>query len=163
MFAGLAVVCAASLSLVYSHANAVQQTEPTSSSSSAEIVVVPPQSITVPKINSEAETGTGSAFVPSSGATASKPLTVESKPSSKPPKPTPPASSALTNKAKKPTYSSKPKAPARSVSSKPSGGKPGQIYVPGFGWQNPSPKGQMIQDQKTDHDGDINKQIGSMD
>ena len=120
MFAGLAIVCVVTLSLVYSRVNAAEPTEPASSTSSAEIVVEPPQSIAVPPISSEADkTGTGSAFVPSSGATASKPLTVESKPSSKPPKPTLPASSALTNKAKKPSYSTPPKAPSSTGTSKP--------------------------------------------
>lgn len=140
MFAGLAIMCVAALSLAYSRVDAAQPAEADSSSSTSEIMVEPPQSITVPPISSEADkTGTGSAFVPSSGATASKPLTVESKPSSKPPKPTLPASSALTNKAKKPSYSTPPKAPSSASTSKaPSGGKAGQIFVPGFGWQYPT-------------------------
>ena len=120
MFAGLAIMCVAALSLVYSRVDAAQPASADSSSSASEIMVEPPQSITVPPISSEADkTGTGSAFVPSSGATASKPLTVESKPSSKPPKPTLPASSALTNKAKKPSYSAPPKSPSSAGTSKP--------------------------------------------
>ena len=117
MLAGLAIVCVAALSLVYSRVDAAQPASADSSSSASEIMVEPPQSITVPPISSETDkTGTSSAFVPSSGATASKPLTVESKPSSKPPKPTFPASSALTNKAKKPSYSTPPKAPSTGTS-----------------------------------------------
>ena len=160
MFAGLAVACVAVLSLVYSRVDAAQPTDAATSVSSGEIVLASASSITVPPISSESDkTGTGSAFVPSSGATASKPLTVVSKPSSQPPKPTPPASSALTNKAKKPSYSSTPKAPA-STSKAPSGGKAGQIYVPGFGWQNPT-GGKA--DNSPDVGGDIHKQVGIAD
>jgi hypothetical protein len=137
MFAGLAVVCVAVLSLVYPRVDAAQPASADSSSSSSEIMVEPPQSITVPPISSEADkTGTGSAFVPSSGATASKPLTVESKPSSKPPKPTLPASSALTNKAKKPSYSAPPKAASsteKSSTSQVTSVPKGKSYMPGFG------------------------------
>lgn len=160
IFAGLVLVCIGSLSLVLSRANAAQPTDTVSSASSSEIVLASANSITVPPISSSPSSDTGSAFVPSSGAVSSKPLTVVSKPSSQPPKPTPPASSALTNKAKKPSYSSTPKPPASSTSS----AKP--TYTgnndPIFG-NKTSPKGVMIQDKKTDHDGDINKQVGTMD
>lgn len=158
MFAGLAVVCVAALSLVYSRVNAAQPTEASSSTSSDEIVMASPNSITVPPISSEGdESGTGSAFVPSSGATASKPLTVVSKPSSQPPKPTPPASSALTNKAKKPSYSVTPKAPASSTSpTKPTyTGNNDPIFGNTHGTG-----GKAI--NSPDAGGDINKQIGTM-
>lgn len=136
MFAGFAVVCFGALSLVLYRTNALaDQPEAVSSESSAEIVLGTPHAISVPPISSEA-TGTGSAFVPSSGASASEPLTTVSKPTSAPPKPTPPASSALTDKSKKPTYSSKPTASKSSTSK--SGGKAGEVYVPGFGWQKPT-------------------------
>lgn len=160
LFAGLAVVCVGALSLVMSRANAAQPTEEVSSASSGQIVLASPNSITVPPISSSPSSDTGSAFLPSSGAVSSKPLTVVSKPTSHPPKPTPPPSSALTNKAKKPSYTTPPKAPASSANST----KP--TYTgdndPIFG-NKASPKGVMIQDKKTDHDGDINKQVGTMD
>lgn len=155
---GLGLICAGCLSLVMIHANAGEETESASSASSAEIILGTPNPVSVPEISSE--TGTGSAFVPSSGATASAPLTIISKPTSTPPNPTPPASSELTNKSSKPSYSSKPTV-SKSTTSK-SGGKAGEIYVPGFGWQKPT-GGQGTQDKTTDHDGDINKQVGTMD
>jgi len=77
---------------------------------------------------------------------------------------TQPTNSALTNKNTKPSYTSNPTAPTSKPSSKPSsstpsGGKPGQIYVPGFGWQYPTGgKGTTVAG-----DGDINKQVGIMD
>ena len=95
-------------------------------------------------------------FTPSSGVSQSSELTQIKKPTSNPPKPvvqgdastasngkvTQPTNSALTDKTKKPTYTSKPTAttskPSTSASSKPSGGKPGQVYIPGFGWQYPT-------------------------
>ena len=162
IFAGLVLVCIGSLSLALSRANAAEPTAPASSStSSEEINLGSPDSITVPPISSSPSSDTGSAFVPSSGAVSSKPLTVVSKPASQPPKPTPPPSSALTNKAKKPSYTTPPKAPSsKSPSNAPSGGKPGQIYVPGFGWQTPSPKGHMT---TVTGDWGGGKQIGSMD
>lgn len=134
MFSGLALICIGALSLVLVHADAGEEPESTSSESSAEIVLGTPNEISVPPIN--AKSGTSSAFVPSSGAKASEPLTTVSKPMSTPPKPTPPASSTLTDKSKKPTYSSKPTASKSSTSK--SGGKAGEVYVPGFGWQKPT-------------------------
>ncbi|MVB11366.1 hypothetical protein CAFE_20810 [Caprobacter fermentans] len=133
--AGLAVICVGAVSLVVQHTASADDTPEVSSSSSTEIILGTPHPISVPPISSE-ESGTSSAFVPSSGAEASAPLTTVSKPTSAPPAPTPPASSELTNKSKKPTYSSKPTA-SKSTTSK-SGGKAGEIYVPGFGWQKPT-------------------------
>jgi hypothetical protein len=161
IFAGLVLVCIGSLSLVLSRANAAQPTAPASNSqSSGEIILGSPDSIAVPPISSSPNSDTGSAFVPSSGVVSSKPLTVVSKPSSQPPKPTPPASSALTNKAKKPSYTTPPKAPASGVSS----AKPAYTgnNDPIFGNKHGT-GGVTTQDKKTDHDGDINKQIGTMD
>lgn len=155
--AGLALACVGALSLVMIRANAGEQPDAASSETSSEIVLGTPNSIVVPSISSDADTS--SAFVPSSGATESKALTVVSKPTSTPPKPTPPASSALTNKTKKPTYSSAPK--ASSSSSKASTATAGN-NDPVFG-NTTSPKGHMIIDKKTSSDGDINKQVGIMD
>lgn len=138
---GLGIICVGCLSLVMIHANAGENQESVSSESSAELVLGTPNPISVPPISSEA-TGTGSAFIPSSGATASEPLTDVSKPTSTPPKPTPPASSDLTNKSSKPSYSSKPTA-SKSSTQKSSKNKMGdtrvvngqkQVYVDGFGW-----------------------------
>lgn len=155
MVAGMLVVCVGAVFLVMSRVNASEPEESPSSESSAEIVLGTPNSISVPEITSNE---TGSAFVPSSGASASEPLTTVSKPTSTPPNPTPPASSALTDKSKKPTYSSKPTA-SKSTTPK-SGGKAGEVYIPGFGWQKPT-GGQAI--SEPDYGGDIHKQVGTMD
>ncbi len=164
MFAGLAVACVAALSLVYSRVNAAQPTKVVSSASSGQIVLASPNSITVPPISSSPSSDTGSAFVPSSGAVSSKPLTVVSKPSSQPPKPKPPASSALTNKAKKPSYSSKPTASSKAITDgQPKNGdvKNGKTYVDGFGWVDGTGGGKA--ENSPDVGGDIHKQVGTMD
>jgi len=106
-------------------------------------------------VNSETDSQTPT-FVPSSGASQSTQLTKIEKPTSAPPKPviqgdastasngtkTQPTNSALTNKNNKPSYTSKPTVPATSQSkpanNTPSGGKPGQVYDPVFGWQYPT-------------------------
>lgn len=154
---GLGLICVGCLSLVMIHANAGEEPESASGKSSAEIILGTPHAISVPPISSEA-TGTGSAFVPSSGAQASAPLTTVSKPTSTPPKPTPPAGSALTNKTKKPTYSSKPTASKSNTSKSVAG-----YNDPVFGNKTSPTGGKGIQDKPTDHDGDINKQVGIMD
>ena len=104
-----------------------------------------------------------SAFVPSSGATASKSLTDVSKPVSQPPKPTTPSSSELTDKSKTPSYSSMPSASSKSSTSTVSSAPAGKSYMPGFGYVDGTGGGEMTIDQKTDQDGDINKQVGIMD
>ena len=149
---GLALACIGALSLVMVHANAGETQETASDDTSAKMVLATPNSI--PEISSE--TGTSSAFVPSSGATASAPLTSVSKPTSTPPKPTPPAGSALTNKAKKPSYSSKPT--AQKPSSKATAPK-GKSYMPGFGYVDGNGGGQMT---KVDGDWGGGSQIGDM-
>ena len=160
---GLAAVCVAALSLIFNRADATATPEAVSKAASSELVMQSPTSI--PAINSGS--GTSSAFVPSSGAVASAPLTVVSKPVSKPPKPTPPASSALTNKTKKPMYSSKPKAKEETrtraaTMPKKSGGNTAGDNDPVFG-NKVGTGGQAIVDKKTSSDGDINKQVATMD
>ncbi|MVB11778.1 hypothetical protein CAFE_25030 [Caprobacter fermentans] len=145
--AGLAVICVGAVSLVVQHtASADGAQQVSSSESSAEIILGTPNPISVPPISSE-ESGTSSAFVPSSGAKASAPLTTVSKPTSAPPAPTPPASSELTNKAKKPTYSSKPTASSKkSTSSVTSKAPAGKSYMPGFGYVDGTGGGQGTKD-----------------
>lgn len=149
--AAIGVACVAMGALVVNHAgaDAHPDTDP-SSTVESEIVVLEPTPILPPSSSSQS---VNSAFVPSSGASASAPLTTISKPASKPAKPAPPASSALTNKDKKPSH---PKAgtetdskragntsPKRSnetttKGNKNTNGQTGKIYVPGFGWQTPT-------------------------
>jgi len=104
--------------------------------------------------DSEIESQASSTFTPSSGASKSTELTKIEKPTSAPPAPivkgdasttsngkvTPPTNPALTDKSKKPSYSSKPTAtsPSKSANNTPTGGKPGQVYDPVFGWQYPT-------------------------
>ena len=99
--------------------------------SSEEVVSVPPIIVA----SQESKSGSASAFVPSSGASAAEPLTTISKPTSAPPEPTPPVSSALTDKSKKPSYSSKPTA-SKKTSSTPKNRevRDGKTYDPDFGW-----------------------------
>lgn len=106
IFTGLAAVCVGLFSVILAHANADAKPEDSSSKVSSEIIMATPNSIVVSKADSKS--GTSSAFVPSSGTTTSAPLTTVSKPTSMPPKPTPPASSELTNPSSKPQYTSKP-------------------------------------------------------
>ena len=132
------------------------------SSQDTEIVLGTPNSISVPSISSES--GTSSAFVPSSGAKASEPLTSVSKPTSTPSKPTSPASSKLTNKNKKPVYSTKPKASTsskKSTTSKVTKAPKGKSYMPGFGYVDGTGGGETI--VGSDVGGDINKQVGIME
>jgi len=50
--------------------------------------------------------------------------------------------------------------PPQSSSAPPAGGKPGEVYVPGFGWV-PQSDGETSMGS-ADSDGDINKQVGNM-
>lgn len=156
IIAGLAVICVGAASLVVQHTASANDTQEVSSESSAELVLGTPNPISVPEISSSE---TASAFVPSSGAQASAPLTSVSKPTSTPPKPTPPASSQLINKAKKPTYSSKPTA-SKSTTSKVTSAPAGKTYVPGFGYVDGTGGGEM-----TEVKGDWGEgsQVGIMD
>jgi cytoskeletal protein RodZ len=140
IIAAAAITCAGVVALIQTRLDVDEKPEE-SSSSETEIVFETPHEIKKPAVSSEITSS--STFTPSSGAAVSEPLTKVQKPSSTPPKPTPPSSSSLTDKSKKPTYSSKQTATSKSSSSNsasetPSGGKPGQIYVPGFGWQYPT-------------------------
>jgi cytoskeletal protein RodZ len=158
----VAAACVGAVALVTSQrANASDtDTNSNSSNASSEIVLEVPETISAPPVSSA--TSDDSAFVPSSGAAASKPLTTISKPTSQPPKPTPPASSALTNKSKKPTYNTKPRAKTSTgttskVSKKDS--HAGEAYDPVFGWT------KSTGGQGTEVDGDWGggSQVGIMD
>lgn len=153
-FAGMLVVCVGAVFLVMSRVNASEPEESPSSGSSepSEIVLGTLHPISAPESSSS---GTGSAFVPSSGASASEPLTTVSKPTSTPPNPTPPASSALTDKTKKPTYASKPAA-SKSTTSKSAAG----YNDPVFGNKTSPTGGKGITDNSMYEDG---VKIGTMD
>ena len=147
---GAAVICIGITAFALSTYAGAQAADPQSEASSS----VSPTSLTISiaPIEDTSENGSHApTFVPSSGASQSAQLTTISKPTSAPPKPvvegdastasngtkTQPANSALTNKNTKPSYTSKPTVSKKPSSSTPSGGKPGQKYVPGFGWQYP--------------------------
>lgn len=78
-----------------------------------------------------------------------------------PPKEKPKTTDDITNKNKVPTYPEKAVKPQKE--SNPKGGEKnnkGQVYFPGFGWVDDSGanKGETVTS-----DGDINKQVGTMD
>ena len=105
--------------------------------SSEEEVSVPPIIVA----SQESKSGSASAFVPSSGASAAAPLTTISKPTSAPPNPTLPASSVLKDKNKKPNYSSKPVASKKTTATPKNGEvRNGKTYVDGFGWVDGTPQ-----------------------
>ena len=74
-----------------------------------------------------------------------------------PKKPTP--QGVVTNPVKPPEYKPEDTTVSKPTESKAGEKKDGQIYVPGFGWQ----KETGGQGTKVGSDGDINKQVGSMD
>lgn len=79
-----------------------------------------------------------------------------------PPKEKPKTTDDITNKNKVPTYPEKAVKPQKESS--PKGGEKnnkGQVYVPGFGWVND--EGGGGQGTNVTSDGDINKQVGTMD
>mgnify|MGYP001271639152 CR=1 FL=1 len=154
---GAAVICIGISAFALSAYAGAPAAEPQSAAASS----ASPTSLTISiaPIEDTSEIGSQApTFVPSSGASQSAQLTKIQKPTSTPPKPvvegdastasngtkTQPTNSALTNKNTKPSYTSKPTAPTTkpsskpSSSSKPSGGKPGQVYDPVFGWTNPT-------------------------
>lgn len=170
-----AVVCVAVLTLVLTNNSAASQAN-AEAASDVSMTIVSPKSVSVQSIspNSGAE-GTDSAtgtWDPATQKDASSPLTTISKPSSTPSKPVvegdsvngqQPTNSALTDKTKKPTYTTKPTASASSgstkksssssggTSSKSSGGSTssgshaGEVYDPVFGWTKPgSGKGTVV-------------------
>jgi|GEM_PF-1376190 len=166
----LVCVCAVALIVTMNSGAAPAAVQPELASSTTTSVDVSVGDIdVVSAVGGQSDAG---AFVPSSGASQSAQLTTISKPSSAPPKPvvegdastasngtkTQPTNSALTNKSTKPSYTSKPTASKKPSSSTPSGGKPGQKYVPGFGWQYPgSGEGTVV----SMHEG--GSQVGIMD
>jgi len=140
----------ATLAVVHNHLGSQAQAEQVSSA-----VTFTSAPVSIPEIVVVSQTSsTSSAFVPSSGASGVSSLTEISKPSSIPPKPVVSGSpkainSALTNKSSQPSYSrkaatsSKKSDPQKNSGTKPSGGQPGQVYVPGFGWQYPEGKNDV--------------------
>jgi hypothetical protein len=177
LFSAIAVVGIGAVTLI-STVKATSATEPASTSSAGLVLDNTSSELSIPPIQpSSSAASKAPVFVPSSGASQSAQLTTISKPTSAPPKPvvegdastasngkmTPPTNSALTDKNHKPSYTSKPTAPtkpsSKPSSSTPSGGKPGQIYVPGFGWQYPTGgKGTVVSGM---HEG--GSQVGIMD
>jgi len=133
-FGGTALISigAVALILINTTGAAGQATEPVSSApTSTEVVSVPEIKV----VSQESKSGSASAFVPSSGASAAASLTTISKPISTPSKPTPPASSALTDKTKKPSYSSKPIASKKATTTPKNGEvRNGKTWIDGFGW-----------------------------
>lgn len=178
--AGSALVCVGVLALVLTYSTGASQNPAEQDTSSDTSTAV---SMMITGIESQAtinDASDGAAFVPSSGASQSAPLTTPSKPTSMPPKPTvegdskdgkQPTNSTLTDKNKKPTYTTPPKATtsssskSKSSSSKSAGGSStsinhdGEFYDPVFGWTKATGgKGTVV-----DGPGDINKQVGTMD
>lgn len=168
---GCAVICIAVLTLLLTNNDAASQAN-AEAASDVSMTIVSPASVSVesisPDSSAEGTSGTGGTWDPATQKDASSPLTTISKPSSTPSKPVvegdsvngqQPTNSALTDKTKKPTYTTKPTASASSsstkkssssstgTSSKSSGGSTssgshaGQVYVDGFGWVTPGPKG----------------------
>lgn len=159
-FGGTALVSigAVALILINTTGAAGQATEPVSSApTSTEVVSVPEIKVASQESSSEA-----SAFVPSSGASAAASLTTISKPTSAPPKPTPPASSALTDKTKKPSYSSKPVVSKKTTTTPKNGEvRNGKTYVDGFGWIDGTPQSGETTVVSGMHEG--GEQVGIMD
>lgn len=160
LISGVCLICGGVVAIALNNGTSAKVEASGTSSTSTEVssdapVVSPAPILTIGNVSSAPQTGTGSAFDPSKENSRSEPLTVVSKPTSQPPKPViegdskdgkQPTNPALTNKTKKPTYKSKPKAqPAapkkQSTSSKakndtPKDGdkKDGKTYVDGWGW-----------------------------
>ena len=147
MFTTMAVVCIGIITLVFS-VTAKSALESADTSSVNLVVDNGSSDLSIPPIeHSSSVASEAPAFVPSSGASQSAQLTVISKPTATPPKPT--VSSALTNKNSKPSYTSKPTVSSkattsRSSSSTPKAGdtKDGKSYMPGFGWVDGTGGGQ---------------------
>ncbi|TQI68537.1 DUF6550 family protein [Clostridium sp. KNHs216] len=175
---GSGVICLGTVLLIVSFSTAA--TAPDTNQTNSTDSTVTSVSVNVEDIqtiSSVSPTEGNKVFDPSSGVSQTTDLTKIEKAPSTPQKPvvkgdastasngktTPPTNSALTDKTKKPTYTSKPTATtSKPSSSAPSGGKPGQKYVPGFGWIT---AGNTPGETKTvsDAGGDINKQVGIMD
>ena len=142
---GTALICVGAAALVLTFgtgAGAANQATVSSVESTSTEVSVPEIIV----ISQESSSG-ASAFVPSSGASAAASLTTILKPTSAPPEPTPPASSTLTDKNKKPSYSSKPTVAKKTTPAKASGTpkngevRNGKTWIDGFGWVEGTGKG----------------------
>lgn len=158
---GIAVVCVGIASTVILNINSKVKTGNDKVIKNSSATIVLSSDVTPNSIEENVASGSGKAFDPKTESSRSEPLTVCSKPSSVPPKPViegdskdgkQPTNSALTDKSKKPTYTTTPKAPTKSgtatkkpsgkgstSSKKPtggntSGGKKGETYDPVFGW-----------------------------
>lgn len=119
----IAAVCICALvSILYQNANAANKSPSGVSSSVSSEAPASAASVSGAKALSVSSgiAGTGSAIIPKKGESSSAPLTVTSKPASKPSKPTisgdskndkQPTNKALTNKSQKPAYKAAPKAP----------------------------------------------------
>jgi hypothetical protein len=115
---GAALICVGALAAAFNMSSHAAVAEPASSASSSPSTAV---SVYVPPIEEqkfEAESETSSAFVPSSGASQAAELTEIQKPVSAPPAPSVASGTDLTDKNKKPSYSSS-SAPAKSNGSTP--------------------------------------------
>lgn len=77
------------------------------------------------------------------------------------PKVKPKTSDDTTNKDKVPAYSEKETSPQTTEPSAGETNSKGQIYIPGFGWTDN--QGGGSQGTNVTSDGDINKQVGTMD
>jgi len=157
---GSALICvgaiAAALSMNGGVAAAEAQPAAASSSPSTSVAV------SVAPIIVEDESQASSTFVPSSGASQSTELTIISKPTSAPPTPSVASGTNITNKSSKPSYSSKPaaKSNSKAATKKTSSAPKGKSYMPGFGFVDGTGGGKGT---TVDGDGDINKQVGTMD
>lgn len=80
---------------------------------------------------------------------------------SEPPKNTPKTNSDLTDKSKIPTYEEKEINPQGKTPQAGDKNDKGQIYIPGFGWVKD--EGEENKTTDVDSEGDINKQVGTMD
>ncbi len=168
IISGTALICVgamiAVLNMSSSAAAAEQASFASSSPSTSTVVAVPPI-----EQQFEAESGTSSAFVPESGASQTAELTKIEKPVSVPPAPSVASGTNLTDKNKKPSYSSSlpAKSSSKTTTKKTSSSTTKKSSNPGdndpvFG-NTQAPHGETIKDKPTDHDGDINKQVGIMD
>jgi hypothetical protein len=134
---GSALVCVAVVAIALHMGGVTAAAEPqsiaSSSPSTSAVISVPP---IIPQ-DSEAESQVESTFTPSSGSSKATELTKIEKPTSAPPAPSAASGTNLTDKTKKPSYTSKPTAKSKSTTSaKPKNGtvKDGKTYVDGFGW-----------------------------
>jgi len=101
---GSALICVGAIAAALSMSGGVAATEPQSAASSSPSTSVV---VSVAPIIVEDDSQTSSTFVPSSGASKSTELTIISKPTSAPPAPSVASGTNITDKNKKPSYSSK--------------------------------------------------------